>query len=215
MPTYAYACKDCSHAFDIVQSFTDSSLTSCPECQGTLRKKFNSVGVVFKGSGFYRTDSRDAKGSTVSPHPPRHRPGSCTGAGRRSCSQLSYSTVFSSTDCPPRWADRRHAESGAPAPFSAASDAGSTVVHIGTSAAVPRSLRNIAWLPCPPPSSAPAAGPLPPARAARQPTSGQRHPPPRPPQSHVVAEPQPAPRHRAPAVHRRRNHRPSAHSPAR
>jgi predicted nucleic acid-binding Zn ribbon protein len=44
-------------------------LTSCPECQGTLRKKFNSVGVVFKGSGFYRTDSRDAKGSTVSAAP--------------------------------------------------------------------------------------------------------------------------------------------------
>ena len=69
MPTYAYACKDCSHAFEIVQSFTDNSLTSCPECEGTLRKKFNSVGVVFKGSGFYRTDSRDAKGSTVSPAP--------------------------------------------------------------------------------------------------------------------------------------------------
>jgi putative FmdB family regulatory protein len=67
VPTYAYACKDCSHAFEIVQSFTDNSLTSCPECDGTLRKKFNSVGVVFKGSGFYRTDSRDAKGSAVSP----------------------------------------------------------------------------------------------------------------------------------------------------
>ena len=69
MPTYAYACKDCGHAFDIVQSFSDSSLTSCPECQGALRKKFNSVGVVFKGSGFYRTDSRDSKGSTVSAAP--------------------------------------------------------------------------------------------------------------------------------------------------
>jgi putative FmdB family regulatory protein len=69
VPTYAYACKDCGHAFDIVQSFSDSSLTSCPECEGTLRKKFNSVGVVFKGSGFYRTDSRDAKGSTVSATP--------------------------------------------------------------------------------------------------------------------------------------------------
>jgi putative FmdB family regulatory protein len=74
VPTYAYACKDCSHAFDIVQSFTDSTLTSCPECQGTLRKKFNSVGVVFKGSGFYRTDSRDAKGSTVSPSPAASAP---------------------------------------------------------------------------------------------------------------------------------------------
>ena len=69
MPTYAYACKDCGHAFDIVQAFTDSSLTSCPECEGALRKKFNSVGVVFKGSGFYRTDSRDGKGSSVSAAP--------------------------------------------------------------------------------------------------------------------------------------------------
>jgi putative FmdB family regulatory protein len=69
VPTYAYACKDCGHAFDVFQSFTDSTLTSCPACQGALRKKFNSVGVVFKGSGFYRTDSRDAKGSTVSAAP--------------------------------------------------------------------------------------------------------------------------------------------------
>ena len=64
MPTYAYACKDCGSAFDIQQSFTDDTLTVCPSCSGNLRKKFNSVGVVFKGSGFYRTDSRDAK-STV------------------------------------------------------------------------------------------------------------------------------------------------------
>ena len=63
MPTYAYACKDCGHAFDIQQSFTDDTLTVCPACSGNLRKKFNSVGVVFKGSGFYRTDSRDAKNS--------------------------------------------------------------------------------------------------------------------------------------------------------
>lgn len=69
MPTYAYACKDCGHAFDIVQSFSDSTLTTCPECGGTLRKKFNSVGVVFKGSGFYRTDSRSGPGSTVSAAP--------------------------------------------------------------------------------------------------------------------------------------------------
>ncbi|QCU77611.1 FmdB family transcriptional regulator [Citricoccus sp. SGAir0253] len=66
MPTYAYACKDCGHAFDIVQSFSDDSLTVCPQCEGTLRKKFNSVGVVFKGSGFYRNDSRsDRSGSTA------------------------------------------------------------------------------------------------------------------------------------------------------
>jgi putative FmdB family regulatory protein len=67
VPTYAYACKDCGHAFDIQQSFSDDSLTVCPECSGTLRKKFNSVGVVFKGSGFYRTDSRDAKSTSTVP----------------------------------------------------------------------------------------------------------------------------------------------------
>jgi putative FmdB family regulatory protein len=58
MPVYSYACKDCGHSFDQRQSFTDSALTACPRCEGTLRKLFNSVGVVFKGSGFYRTDSR-------------------------------------------------------------------------------------------------------------------------------------------------------------
>lgn len=58
MPMYAYACKDCGHAFDIQQSFSEDSLAVCPECSGALRKKFNSVGVVFKGSGFYRNDSR-------------------------------------------------------------------------------------------------------------------------------------------------------------
>ena len=58
MPTYAYACTACEHRFEIVQSFVDDSLTECPECAGRLRKLFNAVGVVFKGSGFYRTDSR-------------------------------------------------------------------------------------------------------------------------------------------------------------
>ncbi len=58
MPTYDYACTACQHRFEVVQAFTDDSLTECPECQGRLRKLFGSVGVVFKGSGFYRTDSR-------------------------------------------------------------------------------------------------------------------------------------------------------------
>lgn len=63
MPTYAYACTECGHRFDAVQSFTDDALTTCPECRGRLRKVFDSVGVVFKGSGFYRTDSRNQGGS--------------------------------------------------------------------------------------------------------------------------------------------------------
>ena len=58
MPTYAYACSQCGHRFDIVQSFSDASLTECPECGGPLRKQYGSVGVTFNGSGFYRTDSR-------------------------------------------------------------------------------------------------------------------------------------------------------------
>lgn len=58
MPTYAYACTSCDHRFDAVQSFTDAALTECPQCQGALRKEYGSIGVTFKGGGFYRTDSR-------------------------------------------------------------------------------------------------------------------------------------------------------------
>jgi putative FmdB family regulatory protein len=58
VPTYQYACTGCGHQLEAVQSFADEPLTVCPECEGRLRKLFNSVGVVFKGSGFYRTDSR-------------------------------------------------------------------------------------------------------------------------------------------------------------
>ena len=65
MPTYSYACKDCGYQFDIVQSFKDDSLSECPQCSGYLRKLFNSVGIVFKGSGFYRNDSRSGSGSTA------------------------------------------------------------------------------------------------------------------------------------------------------
>lgn len=59
MPTYSYACTQCADRFDVVQAFTDDALTTCEKCSGRLRKLFNSVGVVFKGSGFYRTDSRE------------------------------------------------------------------------------------------------------------------------------------------------------------
>ncbi len=65
MPTYQYACTACDHRFEAVQSFSDAALTECPTCSGKLRKVFSSVGIVFKGSGFYRTDSRAGAGSTV------------------------------------------------------------------------------------------------------------------------------------------------------
>jgi putative FmdB family regulatory protein len=66
MPTYQYSCTECGHFFEAVQSFSDDALTVCPECDGRLRKVFNAVGVVFKGSGFYRTDSRSSSTATES-----------------------------------------------------------------------------------------------------------------------------------------------------
>jgi len=68
MPTYAYACRSCGHAFDAVQSFSDDALSVCPECGGELRKQYGSIGVTFNGSGFYRTDSRSSSaGSSQTP----------------------------------------------------------------------------------------------------------------------------------------------------
>ncbi|WP_197040692.1 FmdB family zinc ribbon protein [Pseudonocardia halophobica] len=66
MPTYQYACTACDHRFEAVQSFSDDALTECPACGGKLRKVFSSVGIVFKGSGFYRTDSRSGASSVSS-----------------------------------------------------------------------------------------------------------------------------------------------------
>ena len=66
MPTYSYRCTECDSAFDIVQAFTDDTLTVCPTCGGKLRKVFSPVGVTFSGSGFYRTDSRAAAPSSDS-----------------------------------------------------------------------------------------------------------------------------------------------------
>jgi putative FmdB family regulatory protein len=64
VPTYSYACTECDNKFDIAQAFSDDALTDCPQCDGRLRKLFGKVGVVFKGSGFYRTDSRESAKST-------------------------------------------------------------------------------------------------------------------------------------------------------
>lgn len=72
MPTYSYVCKQCGHSFDAVQSFTDPALTTCEVCGGPLHKHYGSIGVTFKGSGFYRTDSRRKPTASVgagSTHP--------------------------------------------------------------------------------------------------------------------------------------------------
>lgn len=88
MPTYSYRCAACGHAFDQYQSFTDDSLTECPSCkQAELRKVFNSIGVTFNGSGFYRTDSRSSSTSSVS-------------AESGSSSSSSSSSTSSSTPAP-------------------------------------------------------------------------------------------------------------------
>src|SRR5215210_5099125 len=63
MPTYQYRCTDCDQDLEAVQKFSDAALTECPSCGGSLRKVFNAVGVVFKGTGFYRTDSRAGNGN--------------------------------------------------------------------------------------------------------------------------------------------------------
>lgn len=93
MPTYQYACTECGHAFEQVQSFSDDALTVCPECQGRLRKVFNAVGVVFKGSGFYRTDSRSGSSSSI----PSSDKSSSSDSSSSSSSSSSDSSSSSST----------------------------------------------------------------------------------------------------------------------
>lgn len=66
MPTYEYACTACGHRLEAVQSFTDDPLSQCPDCGGALRKVYGAVGIVLKGSGFYKTDSRAASGASSS-----------------------------------------------------------------------------------------------------------------------------------------------------
>jgi putative FmdB family regulatory protein len=74
MPTYEYACTECGHQFEAFQSFSDDALTECPDCKGVVQKVYSNVGVVFKGSGFYKTDSRTTKSPTTpaapAPTPP-------------------------------------------------------------------------------------------------------------------------------------------------
>ena len=71
MPTYEYACKSCGQHMEVVQSFKDEPLTECPNCGGPLRKVFGSIGITFKGSGFYKTDSR---GKPAKSEPPKSEP---------------------------------------------------------------------------------------------------------------------------------------------
>ncbi|WP_082993292.1 FmdB family zinc ribbon protein [Mycobacterium sp. 1245111.1] len=99
MPTYSYACTECGNRFDVVQAFSDAALTTCEKCSGRLRKLFGNVGVVFKGSGFYRTDSREASNgsSSKTSSASSNGDGSSSGDAASSSSEKSSSSSDSST----------------------------------------------------------------------------------------------------------------------
>ncbi|MCG8967035.1 FmdB family zinc ribbon protein [Streptomyces sp. CL12-4] len=94
MPTYQYQCTECGEGLEAVQKFTDDALTECPNCQGRLKKVFSAVGIVFKGSGFYRNDSR---GSSSSSSPASSKPASATSSSSSSDSGSSSGSGSSST----------------------------------------------------------------------------------------------------------------------
>ena len=124
MPTYAYRCTACSHDFEIVQAISDSGLTTCPECGGALRKVFHPVGVAFKGSGFYRTDSRaaSAKGSTNSGKESGDKPAAASsGDGSSAGSSDSASSKASTADS----ASKKSTESSKPSSSSSGSGSSS------------------------------------------------------------------------------------------
>jgi len=99
VPTYSYQCTQCGDKFDIVQSFSDDALTTCEKCNGKLRKLFNSVGIVFKGSGFYRTDSRNGSSSASEPaaKSSEAKPSDSAGSSSSSSSSSSSGTSTSSS----------------------------------------------------------------------------------------------------------------------
>ncbi|MFI9393687.1 FmdB family zinc ribbon protein [Streptomyces bauhiniae] len=88
MPTYQYQCKDCGEGLEAVQKFTDDALTECPNCGGPLKKVFSAVGIVFKGSGFYRNDSRGASSSSS----PATKPSSSSSDSKSSSTSSSSSS---------------------------------------------------------------------------------------------------------------------------
>ncbi|GAA1899732.1 FmdB family zinc ribbon protein [Streptantibioticus ferralitis] len=100
MPTYQYQCTECGEPLEAVQKFSDEALTECPSCQGRLRKVFSAVGVVFKGSGFYRTDSRGASSSSSSPAKAPSSAGSESKSSSGSESKSSTTTATASSSTP-------------------------------------------------------------------------------------------------------------------
>ncbi|MCX5037260.1 MULTISPECIES: FmdB family zinc ribbon protein [Streptomyces] len=96
MPTYQYQCTECGEGLEAVQKFTDDALTECPNCQGRLKKVFSAVGIVFKGSGFYRNDSRGSSSSS-SPASSSSKAASSSASSSSSSSSDSGSSSSSSS----------------------------------------------------------------------------------------------------------------------
>lgn len=94
MPTYQYQCTECGEGLEAVQKFTDDALTECPHCNGRLKKVFSAVGIVFKGSGFYRNDSR---GSTSSSSPATKSSGSSSSGSTSTSSDAKPSSTSTSS----------------------------------------------------------------------------------------------------------------------
>lgn len=94
MPTYQYQCTECGEGLEAVQKFTDDALTECPSCNGRLKKVFSAVGIVFKGSGFYRNDSR---GSSSSSSPASSKPSSSSSSSTSSSSDSGSSSSSTSS----------------------------------------------------------------------------------------------------------------------
>ena len=113
MPTYQYACTSCGEQLEVVQKFSDEPLTECPACKGRLRKVFSPVGVVFKGSGFYKTDSRAKTGKKAAESPAKTDEKSSTGAGtdKPAASSGSTDTKSGSTDTKSGSADSKSGSS--------------------------------------------------------------------------------------------------------
>ncbi|NUW35557.1 FmdB family transcriptional regulator [Nonomuraea sp. SMC257] len=100
MPTYQYACNDCGEQLEVVQKFTDDALTVCPACQGNLRKVFSAVGIVFKGSGFYRTDSRSSSSSSPASSSSSSTSSSSSSKSESSAGKSESSSSSSSSSTP-------------------------------------------------------------------------------------------------------------------
>jgi putative FmdB family regulatory protein len=119
VPTYSYACTECGNRFDEVQSFSDDALTTCPKCSGRLRKLFGNVGVVFKGSGFYRNDSRETAKSSSSTSSSSASSNGSAGSSESSSSDKAASSTSSDSKSD---ASSSSSSSSSSAPAAAASN---------------------------------------------------------------------------------------------